>query len=483
MIKGTLNGQRIYAKGTMDFKFFDPSTSDLVYFSEKIITNQLQSTINLGAINAGIGNPVVIQIPDTPSLTLTLTAGDFSLEGRALSVGSDIVYNGVVPVDEAVAATGTTLTVSQIPVAPLGSCDITCTINNDGTAYLIDPESKQVQGFTATDGETYCVHYSMQSPNAKQMGIDTLMSPAVVRAIGTIPLYATESGQGASNKGSHVGNCYITVPRMQFNGDVSTEGSQTTAATTNLTGTALSYTEACEAGIQCGSSVSPKLAYMVVEIFGNPDQFVESLAVVGGNEMDVAFEETADIPVKYVMKDGSLVTPLMSNLTFAVAEGSASYITVSDTGTVTGVGNGTGTIDITSKYNTKLTTSVQVEVTGAPTPPTGDVTFALTTPTPDGSNTIDGGGANKTVTVNVANNTASVVLTATKTAAQTIEIGGTDSGVVSQQNEGTTSPTFTVTTTDIQSTGGTKNFTLTVSEADKTTITYTVAVTVAAAGG
>lgn len=478
-IKGTLNGLELYAKGTMNFKFFDPSTNDIAYYSDKIATNQLASTVNLGAINAGIGNPVVIQIPDTPSLTLTLTAADFSLRARALAVGSEVVYNGVVPVDEVVESTGTTLTVTQIPVAPLGGCDIVCTINDDSESYLIDAETKQVQGFTATDGTNYCVHYWTTSTNAQQMSVNSLMSPAVVRAFGTIPLYATERGQGASNSGSHVGNLYITVPRMQFNGDVSTEGSQTTAATTNLTGTALSYHDACEQGLQCGNSASPKLAYMVVEIFGNPDQFVQSLVIVGGNELDVAYEETVTIPVAYAMPDGSLATPLMSNLTFAVAPGSDTYISVSDTGVVTGRANGTGTVNITSKFNTELTTSAQVEVSGAPTPPTADVTFALTTPSEGGSNTITGGGASKTVTVNVVNGTASVVLTATKTAAQTIAIGGTDSGVVEQQSGETTAPTFTVTTTDIQSTGGTKNFTLTVSEPSTTSIVYNVAVTVA----
>lgn len=479
-VYGSINGMTVYAKGTMHLKCFDPTTNNLLFYSDKIITNQLQSTVNLGAINAGIGNPVVIQIPDTPSLTQTITAGDFSLAARALAVGSTVVYDGVVPVDEAVTATGTTITVGQTPCAPLGGCDIVCTINNDSTSYLIDATSMQVQGFTATEGTTYCVHYYTKSATAMQMSVNTLMSPAVVRSLYTIPLYATEAGQGASNQGSHVGNCYITVPRMQFNGDVSTEGSQTTAATTNLTGTALSYNEACDQGIQCGSAVSPKLAYMVVEIFGNPDQFVQSLAVVGGNEIDVTYDEGTPIPVKYVMPDDSLVTPLMSNLTFAVAEGDTQYITVSPLGVVTGVANGTGTVNITSNYNTELTTSVECTVTGAPNPPTANVDFALTTPTPDGSNTIEGGGATMNVTVNVQNGTSSVVLTATKTAAQSIAIGGTDSSDVSAGG-GDTDPTYTVNTTSASSAGGSKTFTLTVSESDKTSIIYTVTVTVAGA--
>lgn len=134
MITATLNGRALYAKGTMYVQMFDPATNDMVYYSNKMSTSQLTSTINLGAINAGPGNPVVIQIPDTPSLTMNLTAADFSLEGRALSAGSNVTYNGTVPVDEVVQADGPTLTVSQTPVYPLGTCDIVGYINNSGTA-------------------------------------------------------------------------------------------------------------------------------------------------------------------------------------------------------------------------------------------------------------------------------------------------------------------------------------------------------------
>lgn len=479
MVIGTLNQKSLYVKGTMHVKCFDPATNNLLYFSKEVSTNQLQSSINAGAINAGIGNPVVIQIPDTPSLTLNLTTADFSLEGRALAVGSTVTYNGVVPVDEAIEASGTTLTVTQPPVAPLGSCDVVCYINNDGTAYTIDPDSMQVQGFQAQSGTTYCVHYYTQSANSKQFAVETLINPAVVRTLITLPVFATDGNATASNTGSRAGTLYITIPRLQFSADISTDGSQTTPATTIMNGTALSYNEACENGIVCGSSASPKLAYMVLELDGTPDQFVSGLAIVGGNELDAVYDTPLPIPVKYVMQDGSIATPLMTNLTFEVAPGGTDYITVSPAGVVTGIANGTGTVNITSKYNTQLTTTAEVTVTGAPVP-TANVTFALTTPSPDGSNTIEGGGATKTVTVTVQNATESVVITATKTSSQNIAVSGTDSSDVTPGGSGT-NPTYTVDTSGIASAGGTKTFVLTVSESDKTSITYNVTVTVAGA--
>lgn len=477
MITATLNGTPLYAKGTMNVKLFEPGTDNMVYFSDKMSTSQLQSSINLGAINAGIGSPVVIQIPDTPNLTMNLTAADFSLEGRALSTGSNITYNAVVPVDEVVEATGTTLTVLQPPVAPLGGCNVVCTVGNDGTAYTIDPTTRQVQNFTATSGQSYCVHYWTNNASAKQFSVESLMSPAVLRGFVTIPLYATDSAAANKNSGSHVGNLYITIPRGQLSGDVSTEGSQTTPATTMMNLTALSYNEACEAGIQCGSSASPKLAYMVVELFGNPDQNATGLAIVGGNDITVQAGTPYTIPVKYEMNDGEIVTPNMSDLTFANPDG-VLYFTVSNLGVITGTAAGTGTVVIASNYNTQLTTTANVTVTGGATNPTADVTFALTTPTTGTGNSLSGGGSTYDVTVGVVNNTQSVVITGTAAATQGMVIGGTNASLVTLGGSAA-APTFTVNTASIAAAGGSVSFTIGVTETGKSPILYTVTLTVA----
>ena len=118
--------------------------------------------------------------------------------------------------------------------------------------------------------------------------------------------------------------------------------------------------------------------------------------------------------------------------------------------------------------------------TSTPVTPTAGVTFALTTPTASGTNTITGGGATMAVAVNVENATESVVITGTKTATQVVTVGGTNSSLVTAAGTGT-APTYTVDTSSIATDGGSVNFTLTVTEDGRTPITYTVTVTVAAA--
>ena len=97
----------------------------------------------------------------------------------------------------------------------------------------------------------------------------------------------------------------------------------------------------------------------------------------------------------------------------------------------------------------------------------------MTTPAPDASNTITGGGADRAVAVNVANGTTSVVLEASLVSGQSAAVGGTDASDVTVGGTATT-PTYTVDTT-----GGSKSFTLTVSETNKSDIVYTITVTAA----
>jgi hypothetical protein len=111
-------------------------------------------------------------------------------------------------------------------------------------------------------------------------------------------------------------------------------------------------------------------------------------------------------------------------------------------------------------------------------PYTADETFALTTPAPAAGNTI--ATVVKAVTVHVVNATGSVVITGALAAGQTAVKGGVNAANVTVDNTTATAPTYTVDTTGIAAAGGTKTFTITVSEAAMSDITFTVTVIVAA---
>ena len=333
----------VYAKGTMDVWMFDPSTGNLDYYSNKVQTNQFQTNVNLSPVNAGVGNPVVINLPDTAEVTLTITAADMSLAARRLAVGGTTSYNGTVMYIENIKASGTSLQLSQPPVAAYGMSEAYAFIDNDGTAYTVDTDSYIVQNFVAVENQNYCVRYFVKQASAEQLRISSVFAPAVEVVMIRIPAYSAQGN--SANHGSHCGDFYIWIPRMQFNGNAATDASQTAASTTDISGTALSYDEAVTAGTCDESEAYGALAYMVYMPLGGATVSVEGLVVVGGS-VSVKVGETVQIPVKYVIND-QLVQPSYADLTFTSAA----------TGTAT-VGQHTGLLQGVQAGSTDVTVAL-----------------------------------------------------------------------------------------------------------------------------
>ena len=353
-----LNKSPIYIKGTAEMTVRDIVTGDLIGYSNKIDTSNFTSSVNAGEIRAGLGAPVVINIPDSATFSGEVTATDFSLEARQLATGGVLKYGGTAAIMERITATGTTLTVSQTPVAdygePSSNTYYTCYVGDDGKNYGVDPTTREVQGFTATAGQTYCVKYFIEMASAQELTMPTAFNPTVARV--TIKM-AAYGAQGASAmNGSRIGNLYIHIPRAQFiNGDVGVNGSQTEAATTPWSFSALSYDEADTTCSECALDNSV-LGYMVFVPCGENAMLsaVENLVIAGG-VLSVAQGATAQVPVFYYMEDGSLITPQYSSLTFTSAESTTA--SVSDEGVVTGVAEGTTTITVSTKAKKQNTTT------------------------------------------------------------------------------------------------------------------------------
>lgn len=356
-----LDNPSIYVKGTADISVYDISTGDLVGYSNKLDTSNLTSSANNGEIRAGLGAPVVINLPDSATFTGEITAQDFSLEARQFQTGGTLAYNGIVPYKEEITATGTTLTVTGTPVATYGEvagvATVSCFVGDDGVNYGVDPTTKQVQGFVATSGQTYCVKYYINAASAKELTIPTVFSPSINRVVIRMAAY-TANGNNAMNS-SFAGWLYINIPRAQFvDGDAGINGSQTENATTSWQFSALSYTNASSACRECTQDESA-LAYMVYMPCGDVAASVSALAVVGG-EISVAVSESKQIPVYYVMPDNTLVVPNYSDLSFtSQATGTA---TVTD-GLVEGVQAGSTTIDISITSRPTIATVCGVTVT------------------------------------------------------------------------------------------------------------------------
>jgi hypothetical protein len=111
---------------------------------------------------------------------------------------------------------------------------------------------------------------------------------------------------------------------------------------------------------------------------------------------------------------------------------------------------------------------------------TANIAFDMTDPADDPDNEIDVDQTAKTVTIEVESINA-IDVTITKLAGQTITVGGDDEDLVTVVDANTTTPDLTLDTSDDDDEGAEYEFTLTVTESGKATITYIVSVTVDAA--
>lgn len=363
-----LNNPYLYLKGTCEVTIKRPSDGRIVFQSSKVATNNFTSSVDMGAIRAGLGNPIAIQLPSDAAVNLELTTADFSMQARAMQVGTEVAYNAIVPVCASVTAEGATLTVDGAsPVALYGDGEPYCYVNytgaeDPGRAYAINSDG-EVQGFTAVSGTTYNVIYYEQRADSQYFAISSMIAPGVYNVSAKMAVFSTE-GTNNGNRGSQVGWSSYVIPRMQFGGDVSTSGSQTDPATTMLSGTALSYEASIEAGT-CVDCNFPNLAYMTYQpLTFNGNNAISALAVVGGNiTVRTGAANKVVVPVKYVMNDNTLVQPNYSDLTFTVADTTKATV---ESGVLTGVAAGTTTMTIAGPSGSNIQTiTVGVTVTSA----------------------------------------------------------------------------------------------------------------------
>ena len=342
-----LNNQELFLKGTCEVTVKRPSDGRVVYQSHAVSTNSFTTEVDMAPIRAGLGNPIKIQLPSDTAVNLELTAADFSLQARAMQVGTEVAYNGVTQICTTVTAEGEALTVAgAAPVACYGDGDAYCYVNfanaeDPGKAYVID-ENGVVQDFVATAGTTYNVMYYERRADVQEIDISGMIAPGIYTVSAQMAVYAAD-GNNAGNRGSQVGWAYYYIPRMQFSGNAETQGSQTDPATSILSGTALSYQAAADIGA-CVDCSYPMLAYMTyVPLSFNGNNAISAMTVIGGDIGLVVGGDPELIPIKYVMADNSLQQPKYSDLTFNVAN---TDVATAENGIATPVASGSTTVTI-----------------------------------------------------------------------------------------------------------------------------------------
>lgn len=372
----TFKPQDLFTKGVVYAEFFDPANDNLLGFSPYVTDFGLNGSFNSGDIEGGIGNQLIICIPDTSRLEVTATTADSALNNHALTVGAPLGGNGIIETIVGVTAASASISVNNA-VAPYGGQNgaIAYVLTSSGTdkaaveaasgqPYPVDAEGV-LTGFTATASNTYCVKYFIRNSSAEELTIPANFQPKVVRAHFAVNVYS-QKGNGDVMAGSLVKIRHYYFPYYQFNNPLQMTESQTNPGSTNLGGRCLSYQDALAAGL-CSSENTASYGFIVDEIVGTNTSTakVEGIYFIGaGSGLSVVKDASITVPVKYSVNGVLTDISDMSQVTFSSAATATAAWANSHSNVLNGVaaGNTTVTVSVTNSV-TGLTYTDTVPVT------------------------------------------------------------------------------------------------------------------------
>lgn len=335
----TLGNPNLFVKGMVEVVITDPETGNIIGYDNVASESAVNTSVNMGEITGGFGNPLLMNIPDTTRITGTLTSQAFSLQQRALMTGGQVKANGVVPYCETVTADSDgKLTVTRTPAKAYGQkesdSDAWCYVRRhgegsyNGTNYQLDEVSKEVLDFTGVVGGQYDVFYFTQWASSEILALPASFNPSVA----TIRLkYGVYSKQNNSvSNGTLAGYLYFIVPRAQFTGDAGIGANQTANSTTSYDWTALMPDNNFMDCANCGAN-NDDYAYYIYVPCGDEYQSLETLAVIGGVvTLSADNNYTATVPLVGIMKNGTTINVPPGTIHYAkTGEDGQNDITVS----------------------------------------------------------------------------------------------------------------------------------------------------------
>lgn len=367
----TFGDPTLFVKGVAEQIFFDPSSGNIIGYDKTAADGAINITANLTEISGGMGNRLIGVLPDTARVTGTYTSAAFSLETRERIMGGEIAYNAVSQICETILADSPVLTVSNLPAPALGEAASDeaywCYVRPLGGGTIrgenvhVDARIKEVTDYVAEAGKRYEVTYFTHRISAQMLPVPSLWNPVIMTVQEKFGVYSTQNG--GAERGILKGWLLFIVPRAILNADAGANASQTSNADTG--GSWLALTEKPENMplCDCGENLHPMAYYVYVPCSGENDAVTDIVTV--GRGLSVKAGQSAQIPVKLVMPDDSLIQPDFSTLGYFSED--ESIATVDNRGVVTGVSEGETWVRayVSKSDGSSLVCGTRVAVTGA----------------------------------------------------------------------------------------------------------------------
>lgn len=336
--------------------------NDLIGVAKTLTESTFDFSITAEDVRGGQGNGLLGRYFHDSNMQVTLVDAMFDLQYMALSLGVNLESGGLsVKEEELAVGVDGTVTASETPVAFSGSM-IGWYKKPSDTEWSIGTFTGSKMAVSGgSQNDTYCVKYFYINENARSITIKSQYVPAELHVVIMNDLYSGDVG--SQSDATRYGRLITDIPRLQMDGNQTLNLAATSAATINLTGSAL----AVLSGDTCEED--PYYGTMTEEIYGAKWQDDVVALAVENSEVELAKSASETLIVRAVFGAGMASQRKdNSNFTFSVVNSPASTAT----GTTV---NASGVVKAGTQAGVAV---VQVMLTGAPDVDPAFVTVTVT---------------------------------------------------------------------------------------------------------
>lgn len=296
-------------------------TNSCENYAKTLTESTFDFSITPEDVRGGQGNGLLGRYFHDSNMQVTLVDAMFDLQYMALSLGVNLESGGLsVKEEELAVGVDGTVTVSETPVAFSGSM-IGWYKKPSDTEWSIGTFTGSKMAVSGgSQNDTYCVKYFYINENARSITIKSQYVPAELHVVIMNDLYAGDVG--SQSEATRYGRLITDIPRLQMDGNQTLSLAASSAATINLTGSAL----AVLSGDTCEED--PYYGTMTEEIYGAKWQDDVVALAVENSDIELAKSASETLIVRAVFGAGMASQRKdNSNFTFSVVSTPASTAT------------------------------------------------------------------------------------------------------------------------------------------------------------
>ena len=272
-------------------------TNSCENYAKTLTESTFDFSITAEDVRGGQGNGLLGRYFHDSNMQVTLVDAMFDLQYMALSLGVNLESGGLsVKEEELTVGVDGTVTASETPVAFTGSM-IGWYKKPSDTEWSIGTFTGSKMAVSGgSQNDTYCVKYFYINENARSITIKSQYVPAELHVVIMNDLYAGDVG--SQSDATRYGRLITDIPRLQMDGNQTLSLAATSAATVNLTGSAL----AVLSGDTCEED--PYYGTMTEEIYGAKWQDDVVAIAVENAEMELSTNASETLIVRAVYGKG-----------------------------------------------------------------------------------------------------------------------------------------------------------------------------------